>query len=426
VNSEASPSRPRLHRNVWVTSGTSFLTDVSSEMILNVLPLFLANVLGVRVWAVGAVEGLADTTAAVVKLWSGWLSDRLRARKWLAVAGYGISAAVKPLYLIATSWAAVAGIRWGDRVGKGVRTAPRDALLADSSAPTRHGLVFGLHRAADTGGAVVGLLVTLWVVDRFQGGGALLQAETFRALVLWSLVPAALAVLLLAAGAKDVALARPRPGDAPRLRLRGLGRGFGWFVACSVLFEVGNSADAFLVLRAQERGLSVVDVLWVLLGFNAIYALVAAPAGALSDRVGRKGMVMAAWTAYALCYLGFALADTAWHVTVLYLAYGVYHGMIAGAAKALVAELVPVERRALAYGGYAAAIGVVALPASIFGGVLWEGIGTWRGFGPWAPFAFGAVTAAAATALLAWTVPASGRHREGALQLSGASPSSAK
>lgn len=405
MNRAGSPSGRPLHRNVWVTSGTSFLTDVSSEMILNVLPLFLANVLGVRVWAVGAVEGLADTTAAVVKLGSGWLSDRLRARKWLAVAGYAISTAVKPLYLLAGSWTAVAGIRWGDRVGKGVRTAPRDALLADSSVPTRHGLVFGLHRAADTGGAVLGLLLALWVVDRFQGGSALLRADTFRALVVWSLVPAVLGVLLLALGAKDVAPAGSRRDDRPRIRLRGLGRGFGWFLVCSVLFELGNSADAFLVLRAQERGLSVVDVLWVLVGFNAVYALVATPAGALSDRIGRRGMVMAAWTAYAVCYLGFALAETAGHVTALYLAYGVYHGMVAGAAKALVAELVPVEQRALAYGGYAAAVGVVALPASMLGGVLWEGVGAWAGLGPWAPFAFGAVTATTATALLAWTVP---------------------
>lgn len=460
--------RTRLHRNVWVTSATSFLTDVSSEMILNVLPLFLANVLGVRVWAVGAVEGLADTTAAIVKLYSGWLSDRLGARKWLAVAGYAISTAAKPFYLIVSSWAGVAAIRWGDRVGKGVRTAPRDALLADSSSTERRGLVFGIHRGADTAGAVLGLLVTLWVVDRMQGGDALLADGTFRTLVLWSLVPAVLAVAVLAVGAADVpvtpdtapdgsgqgiadaaptgpratrdaaptdpqatrgtAPTGPRttrdaaPSDPqttrggaptgrkatsapPKIRLRGLGRGFGWFVVCSVLFELGNSADAFLVLRAQERGLAVSEILGVLIVFNVVYALVAAPAGALSDRVGRKGVLLAAWGVYCGAYVGFALAETGTHVALLYVVYAVYHGMVAGAAKALVSDLVPARLRALAYGGYAAAVGVVSLPASILGGVLWEGFAGWEGFGAAAPFWFGATMSGVAAALLVVTVP---------------------
>ena len=393
-----------LHRNVWVTSATSFLTDVSSEMLLNVLPLFLANVLGVRVWAVGAVEGLADTTASVLRLCSGWVSDRMRARKWLAVTGYALSALAKPFYYFASSWTAIAGIRWGDRVGKGVRTAPRDALLADSTPPHRRGLAFGLHRAADTGGAVVGLLITLWVVHRLQGDDRLLSEGTFRTLVLWSLVPAFLGVVLLAVCAKEVGRLEGK-GGPPKLRLRGLGRDFGAFVACSVVFELGNSADAFLVLRAQERGLSVVDVLWVLLAFNVVYALVAAPAGSLADGVSRRGIVLASWAIYALTYLGFGMARTGTQVTVLYLAYGVYHGLVAGATKALVADLVPDAMRGMAYGGYAAAIGLVSLPASLLAGVLWEGLGSWRGFGPSAPFIFGAVTAGAAALLLFLTVP---------------------
>lgn len=414
-----------LHRNVWATSVTSFLTDVSSEMILNVLPLFLANVLGVRVWAVGVVEGLADATSAVVKLYSGWLSDRLGRRKWLAVAGYGISSAVKPLYLLAGSWMAVAGIRWGDRIGKGVRTAPRDALLADSSASGRRGLVFGIHRAADTTGAVVGLLITVFVVHRVQAGGALLTAETFRTLVLWSLVPAFVAVVVLAVGAVDVVrreagtadvahrergAAGPSDRGTPQVRLRGLGKGFAWFVGCSTLFQLGNSADAFLVLRAQERGLSLIDILLVLLAFNVVYAAVAAPAGWLSDRLGRKWVLLGSWMLYGLCYVGFASARTGTHIAALYLPYAVYHGMSAGAAKALVADLVPAELRALAYGGYAAAVGLVALPASMLAGLLWDGIGGWAGFGPQAPFWFGAGTAILASLLLFLTVP--GGRRE--------------
>jgi len=396
-----------IDRNGWVASATSFLTDVSSEMILNVLPLFLANVLGVRFWAVGAVEGLADTTASVVKLYSGWLSDRMRARKWLAVAGYTVSAAAKPFYLVATSWPAIAGIRWGDRIGKGVRTAPRDALLADSSASSRRGLVFGIHRAADSAGAVVGIAITIWVVQRLQGGAPLLDGATFRTLTLWSLIPAALGVLVFAVGARDVALPPPGVGGtkpAPPIRLRGLGRPFAWFTACSVLFQMGNSADAFLVLRAQERGLTVVGVLWVLLGFNVVYTLVATPAGALSDRWGRRPVIIVSWLTYAAIYLGFAFVETRWQVTTLYLGYGVYSGMFAGAAKAFVGDLVPSHVRALAYGGYAAAVGVVSLPASLLAGVLWEGVGSWAGLGPRAPFAFGSATAVLAALLLFLTV----------------------
>ena len=406
-----SPSPKRLHRNVWAASGTSFLTDVSSEMLLNVLPLFLSNVLGVRIWAVGVVEGLADASASILKLYSGWLSDRLRTRKWPAVAGYAISALSKPFYLLAATWGAIAAIRLGDRVGKGVRTAPRDALLADSTPPERRGLAFGLHRAADTAGAVVGIAVSIWVVQQVQGGGALLQAETFRNLVLWSLVPAFLGVVVLAVAARDVGakakvLDGSRAGASrPRLSLRGLGRGFAAFVVCSVIFELGNSADAFLVLRAQERGLSVVGILWLLLAFNVVYALVSTPAGALADRIPRKRVVAAAWGLYALVYLGFALADTVVHVTVLYLLYGCYHGLAAGAAKALVADLVPAVQRGTAYGGYAAAIGLATLPASVLAGVLWEGLFGWQGFGPAAPFVFGAAMAGVAAVLLLVMVP---------------------
>ena len=418
---DGNPPGRRLHRNVWATSGTSFFTDVSSEMLLNVLPLFLSNVLGVRVWAVGVVEGLAEATSSILKLYSGWLSDRLGTRKWPAVAGYAISALSKPFYYVASSWGAVAAIRWGDRVGKGVRTAPRDALLADSTPAGRRGLAFGLHRAADTTGAVIGIAVSIWVVRQVQGGGALLEAETFRSLVLWSLVPAFLGVAVLAVGACDVTAsggggwgggrerdARPVSGSArglPGLRLRGLGRSFAAFTACSVIFELGNSADAFLVLRAQERGLSVAGILWLLLAFNVVYTLVSTPAGSLADRIPRKRVVALAWGLYALIYLGFALADTTTHVTVLYLMYGCYHGLVAGAAKALVADLVPASQRGTAYGGYAAATGLATLPASLLAGVLWEGLFAWQGFGPAAPFVFGAAMAAVAAALLLVLVP---------------------
>ncbi|MHB1192225.1 MAG: MFS transporter [Longimicrobiales bacterium] len=397
------PPADRLPRNVWVASATSFFTDVSSEMLQNVLPLFLANVLGVRTWAVGVVEGTAETTASVLKLWSGWLSDRLRARKWLAVTGYGISAAAKPFYLVAATWPAVAAIRWADRVGKGVRGAPRDALLADSVPAHRRGWAFGVHRAADTAGAVVGLLVTLWVVDATQGGGLTLEASTFHRLVLWSLVPAFLAVLLLAAGARDVPVAGTAK-EVPRIAFRALGPRFGAFVFASAVFQMGNSSDAFLILRAQERGLGVMGLLWMLVAFNVVYTAVSAPAGALADRVPRKWVLLGGWCVYAAVYLGFAVAQTTAQVVALFSVYGVYMGMVGGAAKALVADLVAPELRATAFGTYDAVIGLLSLPASLLAGLLWQGFGGWSGLGPAAPFGFGAAMAGVAAVILLFAV----------------------
>lgn len=401
---EPGAGTPRLHRNVWVASVTSFLTDVGSEMLQNVLPLFLANVLGVRTWTVGMVEGLAESTASILKLYSGWLSDRLRARKWLAVGGYGISAFSKPLYLLATSWPMVAAIRWADRVGKGVRTAPRDALLADSVHASRRGLAFGVHRAADTAGAVFGLLATLAIVNATQGNAALLTGETFHKLVLWSLIPSFLAVAILAAGARDVPMPE-LPADRPRLRFRDLGPGFGAFVLASAVFQLGNSSDAFLILRAQERGLGVTDLMWMLVAFNVVYTAVSAPAGSLADRIPRKWVVLIGWCVYAAVYLGFALARTGTHVVVLFAVYGVYQGMVAGAAKALVTDLVAPELRGTAFGAYHAVIGLMSLPASLLAGLLWQGFGAWSGFGATAPFLFGAVLSGVAALLLLTTVP---------------------
>jgi MFS family permease len=402
--------RPPLHRNVWVASGTSFLTDVSSEMLQNVLPLFLANVLGVRTWAVGVVEGLAESTASLLKLWSGWFSDRMRARKWLAVVGYAISASSKPFYILARSWPVVAAIRFSDRVGKGVRTAPRDALLADSVDASRRGLAFGLHRAADTGGAVVGILVSILVVYVAQGHDMLLERGTFHRLVLWSLAPAFLAVVVLALFARDV----PVPGSprrGPSIRLRGLGRPFASFVLCSAIFGIGNSSDAFLILRAQERGLGVLHLLWMLVAFNVVYTVVSAPAGSLADRIPRKWVVLGAWGVYAAVYLGFSVARTTGQVVGLFIAYGLYYGAVTGAAKALIADLVAPELRGTAYGSYHAVIGFVGLPASLLAGLLWQGFGSWHGFGPAAPFAFGAGAAALASLLLVVLVPGTSTSR---------------
>lgn len=377
-----------LPRNVWVVTITSFLTDISSEMIVNLIPLFLSNVLGVRTSVIGLIDGIAETTASLMKIYSGWLSDRLGRRKWLTVLGYGFSAVAKPFLYFASTWGWVLGVRFADRLGKGIRTAPRDALIADSIAPEQRGMAFGLHRAGDTAGAFVGLGIAALVIWLAQSGSAQLTRATFQTVVLISIVPAALAVGVLALGAREAA-ARPN-GKVPLLSLRGMDGRFKIFLAIVVLFTLGNSSDSFIILRGQERGLSVLGIMGMLLTFNAIYTVFAGPLGALSDRIGRRRLIIGGWAAYGLVYLGFALVQTGWQVWALYALYGLYYAAAEGAAKALVADLVRPEQRGTAYGLYNAAVGLAALPASVIAGVLWQGLGAWGGFGAAAPFLFGA------------------------------------
>jgi MFS family permease len=398
-----SASLRHLPRNVWVVSITSFLTDISSEMILNLLPLFLAEVLGVRTGVIGLIEGVAEATASLLKLFSGWLSDRMNERKWLAVVGYALSTLSKPLFFFANTWGAVALARWGDRAGKGIRTAPRDALVADSVTKDQRGMAFGFHRAADTAGAMIGLLIALAIVWRVQASAPTLREATFRIIALVSLIPALLGVVALAIGARDVPVAGKRP--VPKFALRSLGKPFTIFVLIVGVFTLGNSSDAFLVLRAQDRGLSVIGVLGMLITFNLVYTVVSTPAGSLSDRIGRSRLIIGGWLFYAAVYLGFGLARTGWQVWMLYAFYGLYYGLTYGTALALVADLVPAEVRGTAYGTYNAVLGIMMFPASIIAGLLWQGAAGWPGFGASAPFLFGGAMALLAAALMAFWLP---------------------
>jgi MFS family permease len=394
-----------LPRNVWAVSLTSFFMDISSEMVLNILPLFLSNVLGVGTNIIGLIEGIAEATASLLKGFSGWLSDRLRARKWLAVAGYGISTLAKPFFYSANAWTAVLGVRWADRVGKGIRTAPRDALVADSIDENQRGLAFGFHRAADTSGAMLGLLIALGIVWAAQSASVELGRRTFQVVVLASLIPAGLAVISLALGAEDVPITGQR--ERPAITFRGLGRPFLAFMVIVSLFDMGNSSDAFLVLRAQERGLNVLGILGMLTTFTLVYTLVSTPAGSLSDRIGRRRVIIGGWLTYAAIYLGFAVARASWHVWALYALYGVYYGLAYGTTKAMVADIVPTELRGTAYGTYNAVLGLLDFPASLIAGLLWQGVGSWKGFGPSSPFFFGAALALLATILMVlWDPPA--------------------
>ena len=392
-----------LPRNVRVVTATSFLTDISSEMLVHLLPLFLANILGVRTSVIGLIEGVAETTASLLKVFSGWLSDRLGDRKWLTVAGYSLSTLAKPFLFFANTWGAVLAVRFTDRVGKGIRTAPRDALVADSIDEKRRGLAFGLHRAGDTAGAVVGLIIALVVVYALQGRDLTLARPTFQTIVLISIPPAVLAVLVLAIGAKNVPVDSER--ERPRLSLAAFDIRFKRFLFVIVLFTLGNSSDAFLVLRAQNLGLSVAGVMGVLVLFNLVYALISTPAGALSDRIGRRKVIVGGWLAYAVIYLGFGLAGAAWQIWALFAMYGIYYGMAEGAGKALVADLVQPAQRGTAYGVYNAAIGLAAFPASLIAGLLWQGVGRWAGLGPSAPFLFGAAISLVAVVLLIRWLP---------------------
>jgi len=384
--------------------------DISSEMVINLIPLFLANVLGIKTSLIGLIEGIAESTASILKLFSGWLSDKLHSRKWLAVVGYGLSALAKPFFYIANSWGTIAAVRWVDRIGKGVRTAPRDALVADSIDEKQRGLAFGFHRAADTGGAMLGLVIALVVIWSAQSATLELGVVTFRRVVLVSLLPAFLSVLSLVIGARDVTVKSQRA--APKFGFKSLGRNFMTFILIVSLFTLGNSSDAFLTLRAQGLGLNVVGIMGMLITFNLVYTLVSTPAGSLSDRIGRKRLIIAGWLVYALVYLGFGLARSGWQVWLLYAVYGLFYGMAYGTTNAMLADIVPLELRGTAYGTYNAVIGLLAFPASFIAGILWQGIGSWPGFGPSAPFLFGASLALLAAILMMFWKPAANPHQK--------------
>ena len=392
----------RLPRNVWVMSATSLLNDISSEMLLNLIPFFLANILGVRTAVIGLIEGIAETTASLLKVYFGALSDRFGKRKPFAVAGYALSALTKPLLYFASAWGWVLGVRVTDRIGKGIRTAPRDALIADSIDDKQRGLAFGLHRAADTLGAFLGIGIATFIVWRTQAQASLLSLDTFKLIVLVSIIPAVLGVLILALGAAEVTgTGTGVDAKAKRFSLKDMDPRFRYFLFVLVLFTLGNSSDAFILLRGQERGLSILGVMGMSLTFNAIYTVFAGPLGAWSDQVGRRRLMLIGWLAYGLVYLGFAFSKTGWEIWALFALYGLYYAATEGAARALVADLVPPAQRGGAYGLYNAAIGITVLPASLIAGLLWQGIGSWAGFGPSAPFFFGALMALLAGFLFA-------------------------
>jgi MFS family permease len=363
--------RPR--GNVLALAAVSFLTDASSEIIAPLLPLFLVGTLGTSVRMVGLIEGAAEAVAALLKLASGWWSDRVARRKPLIVAGYTIASVVRPLVALAQSGAQVLAIRLVDRVGKGIRGAPRDALLAASVPVAQRGRAFGFHRAADHAGAVVGPLIALACL---QGLGMPIRH------VFWvAAVPGALAVLVALVFVRERRLAPAEPDTAARstpavasttATKTPLPRAFWSGLAPMVLFTLGNSTDAFLLLRASQLGVptALIPLLWVVL--HVVKSASSTPGGALSDRLGRRPLIVTGWGLYAAVYAGFALAETQWQAWALFAVYGAVFGLTEGSEKALVAELVPAAQRGTAFGWYHALLGLAALPASVVFGTVWD------------------------------------------------------
>ena len=387
-----------LNPNIFYLGVVSFLTDVSSELIFTLLPLFLANVLQTGTIIIGFIEGIAESTASVLKVLSGWFSDKLGDRKRLSFIGYALSTLAKPFMLIASTWGPIMAIRFADRFGKGIRTAPRDALVADSCSETDRGKAYGFHRAMDTSGAALGLVAAAAVVFLLQREVVNLQIDTYRWLIILGIIPAFIALfffLFIKEPPKQQACqvaASCKAGENTPLSAAGpaLSNKLKIFLCIVFLFTLGNSSDAFLILRAQNLGNNVFYIILMLVLFNAVYALFSVPSGILSDKIGRRKVILLGWSVYALVYLGFAVLDQAWTVWLLWGLYGLYYGLAEGVARALVCDLVTEDKWGTAFGMYHGVVGITLLPASLIAGWLWQSVN------PAAPFYFGAIMAAMA------------------------------
>lgn len=373
-----------MHKNIIILGFVSLFTDISSEMIYPLVPLYLTAVMGASPAILGIIEGVAESLASLLKIFSGIMSDRLAKRKPLAIMGYGLSGVGKLLFVIATNWTGIFAARVSDRFGKGIRTAPRDALVAESSEPGALGKAFGLHRTMDTAGAVVGILLAYVLFTRYQGS---------YITVFWlSVIPALLGVLLLFA-VRDM----PVHGTGTRqwrFSWRTLDKRLQYFMLVSILFNIGNSSNQFLLVKAGVAGLAPQTVILLYLLMNVTYFLVSYPAGRLSDRAGRRAMLVAGYLVYGLVYAGFALASSQAAFYLLFGIYGIYTGLTQGVEKAFLADVAPEGQRASVFGLHALVVGASLLPASLIAGLLWDI------YGAAAPFWFGGFTGLASAAAI--------------------------
>ncbi|HEY3373486.1 MAG TPA: MFS transporter [Candidatus Aquicultor sp.] len=352
-------------KNVFFLGLTSLFNDISSEMIYPLIPIFLTTVLGTPVAFVGLIEGIAESTASLMKLVSGRLSDRFNQRKLPAVIGYALGAVGKPLLAVSFVWWQALFARFTDRLGKGIRTAPRDALIADSSSPDAYGRSFGFHRTMDTVGAAIGPLMALFLFPALN--------QNFRTYFAIAIIPAIISIFVLVKYVTE-----PRRSDVSkkivleRFSLAPFNRSFKIFLLIALVFTLGNSSDAFLVLRAQNVGISVALIPLVYLIFNLVSASIATPAGIISDKIGRKRVIAVGFATFSAVYLGFALAKTTTAVWLLFAAYGLYAGFTESIFKAYAADLAPANLRGTAYGLLNLVLGIALLPASFVAGLLWQ------------------------------------------------------
>lgn len=360
--------------NIILLGITSLLTDISSEMVYPILPVYLVTVLGASPAILGVIEGIAESSASLLKVFSGYFSDKMRLRKPFTILGYAGSTIGKYFLFISTSWGYVLAGRLIDRFGKGIRTAPRDALIADSSREGKRGAAFGLHRTLDTVGAFTGVLLAYYLVTVYKGD--------MKNIFLFSLIPAALGVFLLFF-VKENRIGLSAQTNKLKLKWSGLDKRLKLFLIFTFIFTLGNSSNQFLLLRAKDLGNPLPKVILFYLVYNLTYVLVSYPAARLSDKIGRRKLLVLGYLFYGLVYLGFAVNKSPDMFWVLFGVYGLYIGFTEGVEKAMIADIASVDLRATTIGLHATLVGIGLLPASLFAGMLWKYLG------PAAPFYFG-------------------------------------
>lgn len=393
-----------LPRNVVALSFVSLLNDTSSEIIYPLLPAFLALSLGASPFAIGLIEGFAESVASLLKLVSGYVSDRFRSRKLPVFLGYSLAAITRPFLAFVTTWPQVLVVRMTDRVGKGIRGAPRDALIASSVSKEKRGFAFGFNRAADHLGAFVGPAIGFLLLMMFAADTQNPTVREYQQVFLFASIPVFVGLIVIAFFVRERSGPEDDAKEPLNLSLFGFDRNFKRYLLVVAVFTLSNSTDAFLLLRAAEAGISpvLIPLLWMTLHFSKVlFSLIG---GDLSDRFGRKTLIFSGWAVYAIVYLGFAFVSSPWECWLLFIVYGAYFGLTEGVEKAFVADMVSEEKRGTAYGLYNLAFGITVFPASLLFGLIWNQ------FGASAAFIASASVSVCAILLLTTVKPVDAHH----------------